>query len=133
MNKLHIALLALAFAWAIGLAHPAAADDLLAGIPAPANSTKLGSGSAHSGGQQASYSTSEAPAAVIAAYEKALPGAGWTVTGSGGSGGGYGGGGGLQATNGDKYLSIDAGGPAGRTFVHVCVWPTKPKDDHCGD
>jgi len=39
----------------------------------------------------------------------------------------------LQATNGPKYLSINAGGPAGMTFVHVCVWPAHPKDDHCGD
>jgi hypothetical protein len=132
MNRLNITVAAvLAMACAPALA--VAAEDLLAGIPAPANSTELGSGSAQSGGQQVSYSTAESPAAVITAYEKALPGSGWTVTGSGGSGGGYGGGAGLQATNGDKYLTVSAGGPAGRTFVHVCVWPTKPKDDNCGD
>ncbi len=132
MNRLYVtvaALLAMACAPALAVA----AEDLLAGVPAPANSTELGSGSAQSGGQQASYSTAETPAAVIGAYEKALPDSGWTVTGSGGTGSSYGGGAGLQATNGDKYLTVSAGGPAGRTFVHVCVWPTKPKNDTCGD
>jgi hypothetical protein len=125
------AIVALALAGTLAL--PASAEDLLAGIPAPANSTELGSGSAQSGGRQASHSTADAPAAVIAAYAKALPEAGWTVAGSGGSGSSYGGGAGLQATSGDKYLTVSAGGPAGRTFVHVCVWPSKPKDDRCGD
>ena len=45
----------------------------------------------------------------------------------------YGGGAGLQATNGPKYLSVNAGGPAGMTFVSVCVWPAKPNNDNCGD
>ncbi len=134
MTKLASALLLSA---AIGLgvlaAAPAIADDLMAGVPAPANSTKLGAGDAQGGGQQASYSTSDTPSAVIAAFTKDLSGAGWTVAGGGESGGGYGGGGGLQATKGDLYLSLDAGGPTGRTFVHVCVWPSKPKNDHCGD
>jgi hypothetical protein len=111
----------------------AMAQDLLAGIPAPANSTKLGGGPAQGGGERVSYSTSETPGAVIGAYEKALPAAGWTVGESGGGGGDYGGGAGLQATSGEKFLTVTAGGPAGRTFVHVCAWPAKPKDDHCGD
>jgi hypothetical protein len=132
MTRLYVTLAA-SLAMACALALPVAAEDLLAGIPAPANSTKLGDGAAQSGGQQASYSTPDAPMAVVGAYEKALTEAGWTVTGSGGSGGGYGGGAGLQATSGDKYLTVTAGGPAGRTFVHVCAWPTKPIDDHCGD
>ncbi|MGB6949629.1 MAG: hypothetical protein WBD84_10620, partial [Methyloceanibacter sp.] len=110
----------------------AQADDLLAGIPAPPDGKSLGTEAISSGGQQASYSTSADPGAVLASYQEALPGAGWTVTGSGGAGGAYGGGGGLQATNGPKYLSINAGGPAGRTFVHVCVWPAKPSNDNCG-
>ena len=132
MNRLYVTV-AVLLAMACAPAVPVAAEDLLAGIPAPANSTKLGSGSAQSGGEQVSYSTSDTPAAVIAAYDKALGEAGWTVAASGGGGGGYGGGAGLQATSGDKYLTVNAGGPAGRTFVHVCVWPTKPKDDNCGD
>ncbi len=105
---------------------------LLAGIPAPADSKSLGTGTVGSGGEKASYQTSANPNAVIEGYKQSLASAGWSVIGSGGSGSSYGGGAGLQATNGSKYLSISAGGPAGTTFVHVCVWPEKPKDDNCG-
>ena len=70
---------------------------------------------------------------VISSYQQALAGAGWTVTGSGGTGSSYGGGAGLQVTNGPKYLSVNAGGPAGMTYVSVCVWPAKPHDNNCGD
>jgi hypothetical protein len=123
---------ALAFSGNVG---SAIAEDagLLADIPAPPSSKSLGTEAVSSGGQQASYSTSANPGAVIDSYKQALPAAGWTVTSSGGSVGSSGGGAGLQATNGPKYLSINAGGPAGMTFVHVCVWPVHPKDDHCGD
>lgn len=37
----------------------------------------------------------------------------------------------LQATNGPKYLALNAGGPTGRTYVKVCIWPSKPSDDRC--
>jgi uncharacterized protein DUF4396 len=73
------------------------------------------------------------PSAVIASYTQILPGSGWTVTGSGGAGSSNGGGAGLQATNGPRYLSINVGGPAGTTYVNICVWPSRPNDDHCGD
>jgi len=111
----------------------AAGDDLLSGIPTPPDSKALGTQAISSGGQQARHSTAANPGAVIASYKQALPDAGWTVTGSGGSGSSYGGNAGLQATNGPKYLSINAGGPAGTTFVSVCVWPSKPHNDNCGD
>lgn len=138
MNRLAAILVSLLMGILMGIAliptcASAASDDLLAGIPAPPNSKSLGTGPISSDGQHASYSTSASAAAVIASYQEALPGAGWTVTGSGGSGSAYGGGAGLQATNGPKYLSISAGGPAGMTFVHVCVWPEQPSDDNCGD
>jgi hypothetical protein len=132
MRRLHFALAA-ALVLSLAAGGACIADDLMAGIPAPANSSTLGSGPAQGGGQRASYSTSDAPGAVVAAYGTALSGAGWTIAASGSGGGAYGGGGGLQATKGDLYLSLDAGGPAGRTFVHVCVWPSQPKNDHCGD
>lgn len=77
----------------------------------------------------ARYSTPAGPGAVIQSYKQALSAAGWTVTGGGGGGAG----GGFQATSGSKYLSLNAGGPQGTTYVSVCVWPTKPQDDHCGD
>jgi len=79
------------------------------------------------------FSTSTNPGAVISSYQQALAGAGWTVTGSGGTGSSSGGGAGLQATNGPKYLSVNAGGPTGMTYVSVCVWPAKPHDNNCGD
>lgn len=77
----------------------------------------------------ARYSTPAAPATVIKSYKQALTAAGWSVTGSGGGSHG----GGFQATSGPKYLSFNAGGPQGTTYVSVCVWPAKPNDDHCGD
>jgi hypothetical protein len=110
----------------------AAEGGLLTGIPAPPDSKSLGTDEIGSGGEKANYSTSANPGAVIEAYKQSLDAAGWTVIASGGSGSSYGGGAGLQATNGPKYLSIDAGGPAGTTFVHVCVWPGKPQNDNCG-
>ncbi len=117
----------------LATAGSAAAGALLADIPAPPDAKALGNGSTASGGEEASYSTAANPAAVIRSYKDKLTAAGWTVTSAGGSRSSYGGGAGLQASNGPKYLSVNAGGPAGRTFVHVCVWPEKPKDDHCGD
>jgi hypothetical protein len=47
-----------------------------------------------------------APDAVIASY---------------GAASSHGGGAGLQATNVARYLSINAGGPAGTTYVNICV------------
>ena len=107
-------------------------DDLLADIPAPPDGKTLGTESISSGGQKADYSTSASVSAVLDAYRQALAKVGWTIVGGGGGGGSYGGGGGLSATNGPKYLSLEAGGPAGATFVHVCVWPERPADDNCG-
>ena len=37
----------------------------------------------------------------------------------------------LQATNGPKYLALNAGVPTGTTYVRVCVWPSRPSDDRC--
>lgn len=111
----------------------AVAGEMLAGLPVLPGAKALGSDQISSGGEQASFSTSANPGAVIDSYKDLLAKAGWTVTGAGGSGSSSGGGAGLQATNGPKYLSISAGGPAGTTFVHVCVWPTHPDNDHCGD
>ncbi len=111
----------------------ATGDDLMSGIPTPPNAKALGTKTLSSGGQLARFSTSANPGAVISSYQQALSGSGWTVTGSGGSGSSYGGGAGLQATNGPKYLSVNAGGPAGMTFVSVCVWPAKPNNNNCGD
>jgi hypothetical protein len=105
------------------------AEDLLAELPTISNSTALGTGDASSGGKMARYSTSMSSSSVISSYKQALSAAGWTVTGGGGGSGG----GGFQATSGPKYLVLDAGGPQGTTYVSVCVWPAKPKDDHCGD
>jgi hypothetical protein len=112
---------------------PQADIALLAGIPNPPNSKALGAGAISNGGQRASFTTSADPSAVIASYTQILPGSGWTVTGSGGAGSSNGGGAGLQATNGPRYLSIRAGGPPGTTYVNICVWPSRPNDDHCGD
>jgi len=111
----------------------ATGGDLMNGIPTPPNAKSLGTKSIASGGQLARFSASANPGAVISSYQESLTAAGWTVGGVGGSGSSYGGGAGLHATNGPKYLSVNAGGPAGMTFVSVCVWPAKPNNDNCGD
>jgi hypothetical protein len=107
-------------------AGPADTDGaLLAGIPDPPNSKPLGAGAVASGGQKASFTSSAEPAAVVAAYMETLPTVGWAVTGSVGGGSSYGGGAVLRATKGPNYLVINAGGPAGTTFVNICVWSSK--------
>ena len=106
-------------------------DDLLGDLPAPPNSQMLATKDVAAGGQLAHYMTSANPVAVINSYAAALPNSGWTVTSSGGGESAHGGNAGLQATNGPKYLSINAGGPVGTTYVSVCVWPSKPDRDHC--
>ena len=133
MRKLFLAILVPSLLAMSSAVIAATGDDLLNGLPTPPNSTSLGTQAISSGGQMARYSTSTNPAGVIASYTQALSDAGWTVTGSGGSGSSYGGGAGLQATNGPKYMSVNAGGPAGQTFVSVCVWPSKPSHANCGD
>jgi hypothetical protein len=110
----------------------AASDGLLADIPGPPDGKALGTKSISSGGAKADYSTPATVSAVLDTYRQELAKVGWTVVGGGGGGGSYGGGGGLSATNGPKYLSVEAGGPAGTTYVHVCVWPERPADDNCG-
>jgi hypothetical protein len=115
----------------VSVAYAVTGDDLLGELPAPADSQKLATKDISSGGQLAHYMTSANPIAVIDSYAQALPASGWTVTSSGGGGSEYGGNAGLQATNGPKYLSINAGGPVGTTYVSVCVWPSKPDRDHC--
>jgi hypothetical protein len=117
--------------FAVSAAYAVTGDDLLGGLPAPPDSQILRTQDIASGGQLAHYMTSANPIAVIEAYAQALPTSGWTVTSSGGRGSEDGGDAGLQATNGAKYLSINAGGPVGTTYVSVCVWPSKPDRDHC--
>jgi len=129
MNRLLFAPTLIAVAIIFASPSDATADDLLAGLPTIPNSTTIGTGDALPEGQMARYSTAAAPGAVIASYKQALSASGWTITGGGGGSSG----GGFQATSGSKYLSFNAGGPQGTTYVSVCVWPTKPQDDHCGD
>jgi hypothetical protein len=116
---------------AVSAAFAVTGDDLLGGLPAPPNSQMLATKDLASGGQLAHYMSSANPLAVIDSYAQVLPTSGWTVTSSGGGDSAEGGNAGLQATNGPRYLSINAGGPVGTTYVSVCVWPSKPDRDHC--
>ena len=79
------------------------------------------------GGEQATYMTTATPAGVISFYMQILPAGGWEVTDSDEESGAAS----LQATNGAKYLALNAGGPTGTTYVKVCVWPTRPSDNRC--
>lgn len=116
---------------AVSAAFAVSGDDLLGGLPAPPNSQMLATKDIASGGQLAHYMSTANPLAVIDSYAQVLPTSGWTVTSSGGGDSAEGGNAGLQATNGPRYLSINAGGPVGTTYVSVCVWPSKPVRDHC--
>jgi len=116
---------------AVSAAFAVTGDDLLGGLPAPPNSQMLATKDIASGGQLAHYMSTANPLAVIDSYAQVLQTSGWTVTSSGGGDSAEGGNAGLQATNGPRYLSINAGGPVGTTYVSVCVWPSKPDRDHC--
>jgi hypothetical protein len=121
-------------ALSLSLPLTALADDLMSGLPTPPDSKPLGeTKSIHDNGMAASYTSSATPSAVLDAYKKNLPASGWTVEGSGGGGSSWGGGGGLSAANGAKYLYVNAGGPSGKTYVNVCVWPTKPHNTSCDE
>jgi hypothetical protein len=103
-------------------------------VPAPADAEFQAEDRIQEGGLHAFYTSTKSPADVVSAYEAALKNAGWTIESSGGGGDPFGmfGGAGLTATNGTRYLKFNAGGPAGKTFIDGCVWPTKPGDDNCG-
>jgi hypothetical protein len=132
MNKLPIAILVSLFV--AGPSAAMAADDLMADLPAPPNSQSLGSPKPiHGNGEMARFRSSGGASTVLDAYSKSLSGGGWTVVGGGGGGSSWGGGGGLRATNGVIYLVVSAGGPAGTTFMEVCVWPQKPHNTSCDE
>ena len=110
-------------------AHAATETDggLLTSVAPPPNSRPLDRQSLPTGGEQAIYMTSATPAGVISFYMQILPAGGWEVTDSDEESGAAS----LQATNGTKYLALNAGGPTGTTYVKVCVWPTRPSDNRC--
>jgi hypothetical protein len=100
-------------------------------LPTIAGITKTGTKSLSDGGTMTSYTTSAAGNSIAGSYETAVKAAGWSVTSSGGGGGRWGGSG-LSATKGSEYLVVSAGGGGGTTYVDVCTWPSKPKNDDCG-
>ena len=100
---------------------------LLTSVAPPPNSRPLDRQSLPTGEEQATYMTTATPAGVISFYRQILPAGGWTVTDSDEELGEAS----LQATNGAKYLALNAGGPTGTTYVKVCVWPTRPSDNRC--
>ncbi len=101
-------------------------------LPTIAGITKTGSKAISDGGTMTTYTTTAAGNSIAGSYETAVKASGWTVTSSGGGGGRWGGSG-LSATKGSEYLVVSAGGGNGTTYVDVCTWPSKPKNDDCGD
>jgi hypothetical protein len=71
------------------------------------------------------------PAGVVNGYKGQLQSAGWKILSSGSGGSSWGGNGGLTATKGQSYLVLSAGGPAGETYVNLCVWPSQPNNTNC--
>jgi hypothetical protein len=118
-----------------GSARLGAGGSLLANIPEPAGAAFQAQNSIQEGGRHFDYTSSNTPADVVGNYETALEANGWTIVSSGGGGDPFGlfaSGAGLTATNGSRYLKMNAGGPTGSTHVDVCVWVAKPVDDNCG-
>jgi hypothetical protein len=110
---------------------------LLASVPEPAGATYQAKDSIHEGGVHFWYTTSQAPADVVSAYQAALEALGWEIKDSGGGGdpfGMFGSGAGLTAVDGDRYLKFHAGGQTGSTtHIDACVWPAQPDDDDCDE
>lgn len=115
-------------------AAPTSPTTAAAGTTSPtiAGLTKTGTKAISDGGSMTSYTTTAAGSSIAGSYETAIKASGWTVTSSGGGGGRWGGSG-LSATKGSEYLVVSAGGGNGTTYVDVCTWPSKPKNDDCGD
>ena len=109
--------------------------DLTAGVTELQNAEFKAEDAIQEGGRHFFFTSGAAPADLVSGYQTALEAAGWTILNSGGGGdpfGMFGGGAGLTATDGTRHLVLNAGGPAGQTFVDGCIWPSQPGDDNCG-
>jgi hypothetical protein len=117
-----------------GSARLGADGNLLANVPEPGDAAFQAQDSIQEGGRHFYYTSSNAPADVVSNYQTTLEANGWTIVDSGGGGDpfGFASGAGLTATNGSRYLKMNAGGPTGSTHVDVCVWPFQPSDNNCG-
>ena len=80
------------------------------------------------------FSSDNTPANIVGNYEAALVAAGWTILNSGGGGDpfGFASGANLEATDGTRYMYLNAGGPSGSIYVDGCIWPNRPDDTDCG-
>ena len=102
-----------------------------AGIPDVPNAQFQATDNIHEGGVHNFYTSQNAPGNLVNNYQAKLQSEGWTILNSGGDPTGQFGGG-LQASMGSSYLSMNAGGPGGQSFIDVCLWPNKPMDTNCG-
>lgn len=111
-----------------------AGDDLVADVPEVEGASFEAEDDIQEGGRHFFYTSAKAPADLVAAYQAALEDAGWTIEDAGGGGDpmGFASGAGLTATMAQRYLSLNAGGPSGQTFIDLCVWPQQPRDNDCG-
>lgn len=102
------------------------------GLPLPEGAKLLESKDLGHGGTKQAFETSASAAEVVASYAKILGATGWTITREGSGSGPTGGGAELGANHDDRHLVLQAGGPKGKTFVGLCVWPKRPPNDYCG-
>ena len=105
---------------------------LLAGIPEPEGATYQATDSIQEGGLHAFWTTSMTPGEFVESYNQQLEANGWSIVSSGGDPFGTFGGG-STATQSERYFKFNTGGPGnGTTFIDLCVWPTQPSDNNCG-
>ena len=99
----------------------------------PSSGTPASSDAIQGGGTHTYYTFATTDyASLVTTATTALTAAGWTVASTGNSGYGQYGGGGSTVTKGVRYATFDVGSSGTRTYMDVCVWPTKPANTNCG-
>ena len=120
-----------AYAQTNGSATLGSVGELLNGVPELDGVEFKAEDSIQEGGRHFFFTSEYGPSSIVGAYERALENAGWKILSSGGDPFGLFGAG-LSASDGTRYISLNAGGPAGSTFVDACIWPAQPSDTNCG-
>jgi hypothetical protein len=99
----------------------------------PGSGSPASSDAVHGGGTHTYYTLATTDyASVVTNCNSALTAAGWTVASTGNNGYGRYGGGGSTVTKGARYAVFAVGSSGSRTYMDVCVWPSRPANTNCG-